>query len=130
MKIIKKMNKTKEKMNNEKEILSTISHYLKELEVEAYGERKHGNKEMPPNLYHFLKYTEELYRAVYSLSEIEGQEYMVKERLNMIYDVDREVNNEINVLIKEKTDQDALVEALPNILLKIQNSISDIIQKI
>lgn len=117
-------------MNNEKEILSTISHYLKELEVEAYGERKHGNKEMPPNLYHFLKYTEELYRAVYSLSEIEGQEYMVKERLNMIYDVDREVNNEINVLIKEKTDQDALVEALPNILLKIQNSISDIIQKI
>ena len=48
----------------------------------------------------------------------------------MIYDVDREVNNEINVLIKEKTDQDALVEALPNILLKIQNSISDIIQKI
>lgn len=124
------MNKTKEKMNNEKEILSTISHYLKELEVEAYGERKHGNKEMPPNLYHFLKYTEELYRAVYSLSEIEGQEYMVKERLNMIYDVDREVNNEINVLIKEKTDQDALVEALPNILLKIQNSISDIIQKI
>ena len=42
-------------MKTEKELISEITSNLYELEIEAYGNRRHGNKELPPNLHNFHK---------------------------------------------------------------------------
>ena len=54
-------------MKTEKELISEITSNLYELEIEAYGNRRHGNKELPPNLHNFHKVFKNLYEAVYGL---------------------------------------------------------------
>ena len=60
-------------MNKEHELLKIIKDNLLELEKETYGERRHGNKEMPPSIHHFHIYFKRIYNAVDELGSIEGQ---------------------------------------------------------
>lgn len=116
-------------MKTEQQIISEIRQNLRELEIEAYGERKHGNREFPPNIYHFYQYFKKLYEAVYSLSQIENQKYIPKGYVDIIYDVEREVEAEINYLIEKRKNVDSLEDILP-ILHKIQDNLVCIISKI
>jgi len=117
-------------MKTEEVLINEIKLNLHELEIEAYGERRHGNKEMPPSIHHFLRYFKSLYQAVYELESIEGQNYIPKEHIYMIYDVEREVEDELNYLIEKKNLREPLTDILPDLLLKVQGNLSCIRDKI
>ena len=117
-------------MKTEKELISEIRHNLHELETEAYGERRHGNKEMSPSLYLFRKHFKLLYEAVYSLENIEGQEYIPHGRISMIYDVEHDIDRDLNRLIEKKERGESLADILPDYFIKIQGNLSYILNKI
>lgn len=117
-------------MKTEKELISDIKNNLHELNIEAYGERRHGNKDMSPSLHLFRKYFKSLYEVVYSLYEIEGQEYIPHEYISMINDVEREIEKDLNCLIETKGSRESLADILPNYLIKIQGNLSCILDKI
>lgn len=117
-------------MKTEEVLIKEIKQNLHELEVEAYGERRHGNKDMPPNVHHFLRYLKDLYQAVYDLGNTEGQEYIPQGHINMIFDVEREVEGEMNYLIEKKNIKEPLTDILPALLLKVQGNLSCIIDKL
>jgi len=116
-------------MKTEKELISEITSNLYELEIEAYGNRRHGNKELPPNLHNFHRAFKKLYEAVYELAAIEGQEYIPQGHLSMIYDVERETDEALNYLKVKKKDNRNLIDVLPDYLLKIQGNLNCIIEK-
>ena len=117
-------------MKTEEELISKIKHNLHELEIEAYGERRHGNKEMPPNIHHFLHYFKDLYQAAYDLGSIDEQEYVPQMNIDMMYDVEREVEGELYYIIEKKNNRELIADLLPALLLRIQGSLSCIIDKI
>lgn len=90
------------KKNQEETLIKVIKDNLVELYKEAYGEQKHGNKEMPPNIYHFKRCFKKIYEAVYELNTIKGQDYIPQGNIEMIYDVEREVDDKLNYYIQAK----------------------------
>lgn len=116
-------------MKTEKELISEIRSYLYELEIEAYGNRRHGNKELPPSLHNFHRTFKYLYEAVYELAAIEGQEYIPQGHLYMIYDAEREIDEALNYLKAKKKDNINLIDVLSDYLLKIQGNLNCIIEK-
>ena len=117
-------------MKTEEKLINEIKRNLHELEIEAYGERRHGNKEMPPNIHHFLRYLKDLYQAVYDLGNTEDQDYIPQGHIGLINDVEREVEGELNYLIEKKNLREPLTDILPTYLHKIQGNLSCIIDKI
>ena len=116
-------------MKTEKELISEIRSNLNELEIEAYGNRRHGNKELPPSLHNFYRAFKNLYEAVYELTAIEGQEYIPQGYLSIIYDVERETDEALNYLKVKERDKENLIDVLPDYLLKIQGNLNSIIEK-
>ena len=116
-------------MNTEQQIISEIRKNLKELEIEAYGRRKHGHRELLPNIYHFYRYFKKLYEDVYSLNQIEGQNYIPQGHIDIIYDVERTIETEINTLMKKRNVNNSLTEMLPTYLINIQESLVCVIGK-
>ena len=114
-------------MNLEKKLILNIKSSLEELNREAYGERRHGNKELPPNLFHFKRYFENLFDAIYNLSRIEGQKYITQEDIRSIYDVEREISGDLSYYIEAKKPFSEISEEC---YLKIIGSLSCIIEKI
>lgn len=111
-------------MNKEQELIKIINGNLHELEKEAYGERKHGNKEMPPSIHHFNIYFKRIYNAVYELGSIEGQEYISEADIRMIYDVERDIEKVLRNYTEAKK---SLSEILEECYLKILGNLSCII---
>lgn len=118
------------KMKTEEELINEIKQNLHALEIEAYGERRHSKNEMPPSVSHFLRNFKDLYQAVYDLSLIEGQSYIQEVQISMIYDVEREVEGELNYLIEKKNFKEPLIDILSVLLLKVQRNLSCISDKI
>ena len=112
-------------MKSEKELLQIIKDNLEELRKEAYGERRHGNKELPPNLFHFKRYFENLFDAIYNLSRIEGQKYITQEDIRSIYDVERGISEDLSYYIEAKKPFSEISEEC---YLKILRSLSSIIE--
>lgn len=112
-------------MNKEQELIKIINGNLHELEKEAYGERKHGNKEMPPSIHHFNIYFKRIYNAVYELGSIEGQEYISEGDIRMIYDVERDVEG---MLSYYKNAKKLFSEISEDCYLKILGTLSHIIK--
>ena len=112
------------KKNQAETLIKIIKDNLVELQKEAYGEQKHGNKEMPPNIYHFRRCFKKTYETVYELSEIDGQNYIPQDRINTIYDDEREVEALLNYYIKAKKPFSEISEEC---YLKILGSLSCII---
>ena len=113
------------KKNQEEALIKIIKDNLVELQKEAYGEQKHGNKEMPPNIYHFKRYFKKIYEAVYKLNTIEEQDYIPQGNIEMIYDEEREVDDKLNYYIKAKKP---FAEISEECYLKILVSLSCILE--
>ena len=86
------------KKNQAETLIKIIKDNLVELQKEAYGEQKHGNKEMPPNIYHFRRFFKKICEAVYELNTIEGQNYIPQGKIEMIYDDEREMETLFKLL--------------------------------
>ena len=110
-------------MDKQQEQIKIIKENLKELEKEAYGERRHGNKEMPPSIHHFHIYFKRIYKAVYELDCIEGQKYFSENDIRMVYDVERDVDKILSNYTDVKTP---LPEILEKCYLKILGNLSSI----
>ena len=114
-------------MNKQHELIQIIKKNLKELEKEAYGERRHGNKEMPSSIHHFHIYFKRIYKAVYELDSIEGEKYISEGNIGMIYDVERDIEGKLNYYEKSKKP---LSEILEECYLKILGNLSCIINEL
>lgn len=114
-------------MNKEQKLIKIIKDNLKELEKEAYGERRHGNKEMPSNIHHFHIYFKSIYKAVYELGSIEGQKYISEGDIGMIYNMERSIEGMLNYYEKSKKP---LSEILEECYLKILGNLSCIINEL
>lgn len=114
-------------MNKGQVLIKIIKENLKELEKEAYGERRHGNKEMPPSIHHFHIYFKRIYKAVDELGSIEGQKYISEGDIGMIYDVERDIEDMLNYYEKAKKP---LSEILEECYLKILGNMSCIINEL
>ena len=114
------------KKNQEEALIKIIKDNLVELQKEAYGGQKHGNKEMPPNIYHFKRCFKKIYEAVYELNTIEGQDDIPQGNIEMIYDDERYVDGKLNYYIKAKKPFSEISEEC---FLKILGSLSCIIDK-
>lgn len=124
--VISKTNDDKSNMNKELELIKIIKDNLKELEKEAYGERRHGNKEMPPSIYHFHIYFKRVFNAVYELGSVEGQKYFSEGDIRMIYDVERDIEGVLSYYEKAKKPFSDMSEEC---YLKILGNLSCIINK-
>ena len=113
------------KKNQEETLIKIIKDNLVELYKEAYGEQKHGNKEMPPNIYQFKRCFKKTNEAVYELNTIEGQDYIPQGNIEMIYDDEREVDEKLNYYIKAKKTFSEISEKC---YMKIHESLSCIIK--
>lgn len=111
-------------MNKELELIKMIKDNLHELEKEAYGERRHGNKEMPPSIHHFHIYFKRIYNAVYELGSIEGQKYFSESEIRMIYDAERDTEK---LLSYYEDTKKSFSEISEDCYLKILGSLSCII---
>lgn len=89
---------------------------LKELEAEAYGERTHGGKSMPPNVHFFKNQFHTLFQKLYSLSN--------KNNVGLLYDSERDIERRLNYLIERKTIGEQLSLNLIEILSSIRSVIS------
>jgi hypothetical protein len=114
-------------MNKEKKLLTIIKDNLKELEIETYGERKHGNKEIPSNIHHFHIYFKNIYKAVYELYDIENQEYITQEHIKMIHGVERNIEKVLSYYEETKKN---FSEILEDCYLKILGNLSFIINEL
>jgi hypothetical protein len=110
----------------EETLIRVIKDGLDNLEKEAHGEQKHGNKEMPPNIFHFKNCFKKIYNAVYELNEIEEQEYIPLGYINSIYDVEREVEDLLNYYIEAKKPFSEISEKC---YLKILGNLSCVIKQ-
>lgn len=109
--------------NQEEAQIKIIKDNLVELYKEVY-EKKHGNKEMPPNIYHFKRCFKKIYEAVYKLYTIEGQNYIPQGKIEMIYDDEREMETLLNYYIEAKKP---FTEISEKCYMKILGSLSCII---
>lgn len=114
------------KKNQEETLIKIIKDNLVELYKEAYGEQKHGNKEMPPNIYHFKRRFKILYKNVYELNIIEDQKFIPQGYIRTIYDIERDVEGILNYYIGAKKPFSEISEDCYN---KIVENLSCIIDK-
>lgn len=89
---------------------------LKELEMEAYGERAHGGKSMPSNVYFFKKQFLALFQMLYSCCD--------NDNLALLYDYERDIEGKLNYLIERKITGKQLSDNLIEILSQILSATS------
>mgnify|MGYP000090370482 FL=1 len=92
-----------------------IKRLLGELKLEAYGERSHGGKQMSPNIFHFKRLAEEIFKVLMNNSS--GN---ISYQIN---DIERDLMLKMDYAIGRRQIDDKLYNMLLEFVDIIENAI-------
>ncbi len=108
--------------------LIEIARLYEEIRKEAYGERKGGNKKLPPNIHNYARFVQLLYQMVWDFVEHFSNDQDAT-HIALLYDLEREILHELDVLKEKNLNNERKQEILELYYLRIGSDLQMILPK-
>lgn len=108
--------------------LIEIARLYEEIRKEAYGERKGGNKKLPPNIHNYARFVQLLYQMVWDFVEHFSNDQDAT-HIALLCDSEREILHELDVLKEKTLNNERKQEILELYYLRIGSDLQMILPK-